>query len=317
MKVLVTGSNGFLGKAVVKALDARPDVQVLATGRQATDSTVRLDVTEDAAIQTRILQGVDGVVHCAVGNADVAITGTRNLLDACRKAGVRRVVLISSIAVYGDAAGCVSEDTPRIKGAWSNYAGRKAMAEELAEGFPELEIVTLRPAIIYGPNSPLWVTDLERRIRSGYWGEFGAAGAGSCNLVYVDDVARAVEAALVVPSAAGQTFNITGPACITWNNWFQKVADLMGYGPLRHIPPPVLYGWILAALPFKALRKLFRMDVFAWVSAAPALSELVLFRRKAVYTADKAKAVMNWSARMTLDEGLATIGRSKAEATGT
>ncbi|MFW7266623.1 NAD-dependent epimerase/dehydratase family protein [Gluconacetobacter sp. Hr-1-5] len=307
MKVLVTGSNGFLGKAVVNILGARPDMQVLATARQPNDNTLRLDVTEDAAMQARILHDVDCVVHCAVGGADVVIAGTRKLLEACRIAGVRRVVLISSVSVYGGADGSVSEAAPRIKGTWSNYAGWKAMAEEVAEGFPALEIVILRPTIIYGPDSPLWVTDLERRIRSGYWGDFGSAGAGSCNLVHVDDVAAAVEAALVVRAAAGQVFNINGPDCISWNSWFQKVANLIGYGPLRHIALPVLYGRVLVALPFKLIRKLLRTDRFAWVRGAPAISELALFKRKVFYPTDKANEVMNWSARITLEDGLATI----------
>ncbi|MFS3135430.1 NAD-dependent epimerase/dehydratase family protein [Gluconacetobacter sacchari] len=312
MKVLVTGSNGFLGKAVVRTLAARPDMRILATARQLSDRTARLDITEDAAVQADILRGVDGVVHCAAGGADVVIDGTRKLLEACQMAGVRRVVLISSISVYGGAAGCVSEATPRIKGTRSNYAGWKAMAEEASEGFPGVEIVILRPTIIYGPDSPLWVTGLERRILGGYWGEFGALGDGSCNLVHVDDVAGAVEAALVVRSAAGHVFNVNGPDCVSWNSWFQKMADLVGYGPLRHITPPVLYGRVLVALPFKALRKLLRSDRFAWVSGAPALSELALFRRKVFYPTDKAKAILNWSAHMTLADGLATIGHSRA-----
>ncbi|GBR06461.1 hypothetical protein GLI01_14750 [Gluconacetobacter liquefaciens] len=313
MKVLVTGSNGFLGKAVVKFLTGRLDMQVLATARQTNDSTVRLDVTEDAAMQARILYDVGSVVHCAVGGADVVIAGTRKLLEACCIAGVRRVVLISSVSVYGGADGSVSEATPRIKGTWSNYASWKAMAEEVAEGFPALEIVILRPTIIYGPNSPLWVTDLERRIRSGYWGNFGSAAAGSCNLVHVDDVASAVEAALVVRAAAGHVFNINGPDCISWNDWFQRVANLIGYGPLRHITLPVLYGRVLVALPFKLIRKLLRTDRFAWVRGAPAISELALFKRTVFYRTDKAKEIMNWSARITLEDGLATIGQSKAK----
>ncbi len=308
MKVLVTGGNGFLGKAVVKNLDARPDMQVLATSRRPNDSMARLDVTEDAAVQARILRGVDCVVHCAVGGADVVIAGTRKLLEACSMTGVRRIVLISSVSVYGGADGRVSEATPRIKGTRWNYAGWKAMAEEVAEGFPALEIVILRPTIIYGPNSPLWVTDLERRIRSGYWGDFGSAAAGSCNLVHVDDVASAVAAALVARAATGHVFNINGPECISWNNWFQRVADLIGYGPLRHIALPVLYGRVLVALPFKLLRRLLRTNRFAWVRGAPAISELALFKRKVFYPTDQAKEIMNWSARITLQDGLATIG---------
>lgn len=308
MKVLVTGSNGFLGKAVVKILGGRPDMQVLATARQPSDSMSRLDVTADAAMQARILHDVECVVHCATGGAEVVITGTRKLLEACRMAGVRRVVLISSVSVYGGADGCVSEETPRIKGAWSNYAGWKAMAEEVAEGFPSLEIVILRPTIIYGPDSPLWITDLEHRIRSGYWGDFGSAGTGSCNLVHVDDVAAAVEAALVAHAAAGHVFNINGPDCISWNSWFQIVANLIGYGSLHHIALPVLYGRVLVALPFKFVRKLLRTGRFAWVRGAPAFSELALFKRKVSYPTEKAKEIMNWSARITLEDGLATIG---------
>ncbi|MCP1220300.1 NAD(P)-dependent oxidoreductase [Acetobacter orientalis] len=311
MKVLITGGNGFLGREVAKTLRAQAGMHVLVTARTPREtSDIMLDVTSDIATVACLLKGVECVAHCVAGNEDTTIRGTHNLLEACKLAHVKRIVLISSIAVYGSATGVVNEKSPRLQGGRRNYATWKAKVEEISQTYADIEIVILRPTIIYGPDSPLWVSGIKRRIQTGYWGTFGAAGEGSCNLVHVTDVAEAVKAALIAPDVSGQVFNINGPSVISWNAWFQTIADVMQYGMLPNIPEMTLWVRTVLSLPFKLVRKVSGITLFKWVDAAPALSELTLFRLKAFYPTDRAKIMLNWSARISLQEGLATLSHS-------
>lgn len=312
MKVLITGGTGFLGRAVAKTLCAQADMQVCITARRPTSNTVhQLDVLAEVAALTKALRGVQGVAHCVAGNEETTLKGTQNLLEACSLAKVQRVVLISSIAVYGQATGLVNEESPCVPAGRHNYASWKVQVEEMSRHYSGLEVVILRPTIIYGPDSPLWVTGIERRIKTGYWGTFAAAGMGSCNLVHVDDVAEAVRKALITPSINGQIFNINGPTQVTWNEWFQKIADIMGYGVLPVIAPKLLHMRTLLALPFKAIRKITGIRAFQWVEAVPAFSELRLFRLKAVYSTNKAERALNWKPQISLHDGLKTLSPLK------
>ncbi|MCB0022691.1 MAG: NAD-dependent epimerase/dehydratase family protein, partial [Caldilinea sp.] len=147
MNILVTGGAGFIGSHTVDAaLAAGHSVRVLddlSTGTAANlpDSAELLtgDVTDLAAVE-QALQGCDAVIHLAAlvsvpqslqepaNTYHVNTTGTVGLLEAARQAGVRRAVLASTCAVYGDLPGRKSEDSlvqPLVP-----YAASKRMAEQ-------------------------------------------------------------------------------------------------------------------------------------------------------------------------------------------
>ena len=309
--VLVTGAAGFVGSAVVRVLQAQPGVQVRAGSRRGAGVAgapgVRLDVLDPATLRPA-LQDVDAVVHCAVGDARTTVAGTQGVLDAASGAGVRRMVHLSSIAVYGAATGRLDEAAPLIPaGRGTTYAEWKVLAEQACAG-SGVEVVRLRPTIIYGPGSTLWVETVARRIQGGHWGTFGPAGAGTCNPVHVDDVARAAAAALDAPEAGGMAFNIDGGTPMAWNDWFSQVAAAMGASPLLALPPGTLRRRSLASLPFKAVAGLLppvRRMLGGMLLAAPAASEVALFARAATYPADRARTRLGWSPAVPLVDGLA------------
>jgi nucleoside-diphosphate-sugar epimerase len=313
-QMLVTGAGGFIGGAVARALAAQPGLVVRGATRDgralgAGITPCRLDV-RDATTLEAALTGVDAVVHCAVGDRETTVEGTRTLLRVARASGVRRVVHLSSVSVYGDASGAVDEATPLVSSEGEGYAHWKSAAEAIcrAAALTGLEIVMLRPAIVYGPGSRLWITLPAERIASGVWGGLGEAGRGTCNPVHVRDLAEACRAAIHAPvDEAGEAFNIAGATTLSWASWYDRLAKGLGRPALRDLPPAVWRRRALAGLPFKALARVlpaagrvFRRQILA----SPARIELALFALQATYPAAKAAAKLGWYERIGLDEGL-------------
>ncbi len=301
--VLVTGAAGFIGGHVLRHLSGDPGLAVLAATRDGRHGSRRLDLCDTGGMGAA-LEGVTAVVHCAVGGRAVTVDGTAALLRTAVAAGVRRVVHLSSVAVYGPATGVVREDAAFTAGG-SGYAAWKVAAERACLAATGVETVRLRPAIVYGPGGTLWVSQMARRIRSGRWGVFGSAGDGLCNLVHVSDVAAVVAAALRTPAAAGAAFNVNGPEAITWNAWFERLAAAIGAGSLPTVSPLALRARSVAALPLKALARLRPGLAADWLLGAPAASERTLFALPARYPTDAARRVMGWSPAVGIDEGLA------------
>lgn len=298
--VLVTGSAGFIGGHVLRRLGA----QAIGATRDGRGGTRRLDLTDPASMPAA-LAGIDAVVHCAVGNQAVTVDGTRALLEAAASSGVRRFVHLSSMAVYGEAEGRVGEDTPMVAAGQNDYAGWKADAERACLALGSLQIVRLRPTIVYGPGGAYWLDSIVRRIRSGRWGVFGAAADGTCNLVHVDDVADAIVAALDAPGAPGRAFNVNGPESVSWNAYFERLAQAMGQQKLQAVSPLALQLRLAASLPLKVLGKLRPGLADHWLQGVPGRSELGLLRRRATYPVDAALAGLGWAPRVRIGEGLA------------
>jgi len=235
MNFLITGAAGFLGSALANRL-AREGHQVrglddLSTGDpQALSPDVlftRGDVNDRPKLWT-LLQDVDCVYHLAARvsvpesvlypreyNA-VNVGGTVSLMEAMRDVGVRRVVLISSGAVYGDRdEQPLSEDTPPRP--HSPYAVSKLSAEYYVRTIGDLwgiETVCLRVFNAYGPGQHLPASHppvipyfLRQAVRSGTLVVHGD-GAQTRDYVFVDDVVRCMLAAATAPGINHTVVNV-------------------------------------------------------------------------------------------------------------
>lgn len=300
--VLVTGAGGFIGSAVARALSGQ--TEVIAATRDGRNRTRQLDLREGATLEER-LTGAGAIVHCAVGDRQVTVDGTRRLLEAAARAGVRRVVHLSSVAVYGAAEGEVGEDTAMVSPGVGGYAGWKAAAELACLQAQGLEVVRLRPSIVYGPGSKLWVDGLARRIRSGRWGVFGEQGEGFCNLVHVRDVANAVVRAISAKDAPGRALNVNGSGRLTWNEWFVAFGRTIEAPELRDISPLRLRLRVATSLPVKAIARISPNFAADWRLGAPARSELALFALRAHYPTGAARDVLGWEPVIGWQDGLA------------
>ena len=174
MKYLITGGAGFIGSHIARALlEQGADVRVLdnfSSGKRENLTGLNVEILEgdlrDASAVTRAVQGVEVIFHEAAFVSvpesmekpqeclDVNVTGTSMLFEAARKAGVGRVVIASSAAVYGDSdAMPLVENTPLKQ--LSPYAVSKRIDEMYAELFTNqfgLEVAALRYFNVYGPR---------------------------------------------------------------------------------------------------------------------------------------------------------------------
>jgi nucleoside-diphosphate-sugar epimerase len=171
--VVVTGAGGFIGTAVVKAMLRHgasvralmgPPGQTVSAAPEGV-LTAFCDIT-DASVVRELVEGSDAVVHLAgpasvresfekaTEYARVHVGGTATVLDACREAGIRRLVYISSAEVYGRPETELVNEHQRLE-ARSPYGAAKIGAEKLVEASTlntGIEAAILRPFSIYGPG---------------------------------------------------------------------------------------------------------------------------------------------------------------------
>ena len=308
--VAITGAGGSLGKALAKRL-LEDGHRVKALVRKEDDARqlrrlgaepVSGDVRESAALE-ELVEDCRLVFHLAAWMGTpfdeelaraVNVGGTEKVVTGSGRAGVGRVVLASSIAVYGPVQkGVVTEESP-TRSVGDLYGDTKIEGEKAARREAEragVELAILRPTMIYGPESPSWTEIPFDSISKGLPVVIGT-GEDLADPVFVEDVARAFELAAFVPEAAGETFNVgAGPA--TWNEFLGFYARMVGKS-LRRIPAPLARSGARAAE--KAQRAVGRRP--------PVVSEMVgVMTSRASFSHGKASRVLGFQSGVYAGEG--------------
>jgi len=307
MKYLVTGGAGFIGSHIVSALlEQGATVRVLdnfSTGKRENIEaltrqfgTSQLEVLEgdirDASRVGEAVHGIDILFHEAAFVSvpqsmeepqecfDVNLTGTSLLFDAARKVGVRRAVIASSAAVYGESEAMpLVEETPLQQK--SPYAVSKRVNEMYAELFTNefgFEVVALRYFNVYGPRQrpdsmyAAAVPIFARRLLDGKPITVFGDGGQTRDLINVRDIVRANIVASGHPDAAGKIFNIC-------RGIETRILDLLD----------VLYGMFPNAPKHEF--------------APPRAGDLY----RSVGSPQKATDVMGFKAQVTLEDGLKEV----------
>ncbi len=276
--VLVTGASGAVGPCVVDALYSA-GYQVRAFALDALPAgafpggvqTLIGDVTDPAAVQTA-MHGVDAVVHLAallhIVNPPpelrakyerINVGGTATVVAAAIKAGVKRVLLASTIAVYGPSNGQIlNEDAAPHPDTF--YAQTKLAAEKIvltakrADGQPLGTV--LRFGAVYGTRIK---GNYERLMQSLARGRFIPLGAGQNRrtLVYDKDLACAVVLAVQHPAAAGKIYNVTDGQFHTLNEIIAAICAALERQPPR-LSIPIGLARVLAGMLEDAMRLIGR-----------------------------------------------------------
>ena len=263
MKILVTGGGGFVGGYIVERLLARgyavrsigrsPQPELVAKGVEV----VCGDLTDATAVSAAC-EGVDAVFHVAA-RAGVwgswesfygpNVIGTRNVLSACRKWQVKRLVYTStpSVVFNGDSIRGGDESLPYGKNWLCHYAETKALAEQeaLAANSEKLQVVALRPHLIFGPGDPHLLPRVVESVKAGRLRIVGD-GSAKVDVSYVGNVADAhLDAfdALERGKGAGQAYFISQGEPVDLWPWLNSILEGLGQPPLtQKIPLPLAYG---------------------------------------------------------------------------
>jgi nucleoside-diphosphate-sugar epimerase len=269
---LVTGGGGFLGGAVVRRLVARGDrVRSLSRNRYPALDALgveqhQADVADADAVSAAVA-GCDVVFHVAATAgvwgryADyhrANVTGTENVLAACRKHGVRRLVYTSSPSVVFDGRDMenADESAPYPTRYHAHYPKTKAIAERLvlAANGPELATVALRPHLIWGPGDNHLVPRILARGRARRLRRIGRVDK-LIDATYIDNAAAAhvLAADRLAPgsAAAGKAYFISNGEPIPLWNLVNAILAAGGVPPVtRSVPTWAAYaaGWILEVI---------------------------------------------------------------------
>lgn len=319
MKALVTGGGGFLGWAVVRLLLQRGDA-VRSLTRSAYPWLDELGVEQtlgdlaDAEAVERAVQGCDIVFHTAAKagvwgrysdyyNTNVA--GTQNVMAACRKLGVHRLVYTSTPSVVhggGDIeGGNESLPYPRHYDAWYPYT--KAVAEKavLAANGPDLATVALRPHLIWGPSDPHLIPRILARARAGRLRRIGSRPI-QVDATYSDNAAdahlMAADKLAVGSPVAGKVYFISNDEPVELWPFIDRILAAARMPPLTRTVP----AW-QARLAGRVLEGLY------WALRLPGEPPMTHFVASQLSTAhwydiSAARRDLGYQPKVSMEEGL-------------
>jgi nucleoside-diphosphate-sugar epimerase len=307
MKVLVTGANGFVGRAVCRCLTERGHGP-LAVVRRATGLSGEIVIANaiGEADWPAVLTDCEAVVHLAARahvmreeSPDplqvfraVNTGGTLRLAQQAAACGVRRFVFVSSIGVTGNATqghAFTENDVPAPHDA---YAVSKLEAEQSLQAVAgAMEWVIVRPPLVYGPGAPGNFARLLKLARTGLPLPLGAV-RNRRSFIALDNLADFIVTCCEHPAAANQTFLVADGEDVSTTELLRRIAAACGK-KAHLLPVPV--SWL------------------RWAARAlghPAVAQRLL--DSLVVDSSKARRLLSWSPPITMDEQLERLSRCDA-----
>ena len=316
MKVLVTGGTGFVGAHLVRRLLSRGhQVTSLDKNPGLFDDELRSggatllsgSVTEPGDV-SKAMTGSELVFHLAspFGDImqpdpvywDIEVSGTRNVLEAAARLGVRRVVHCSTQGVHGIIENPPGDEdspmAPRDYYCYSKVEGEKVVHEYLARG---MDIVIVRPTSVYGPGDIRGWLKLYQMVSRGWFLMIGS-GKTLNHPVYVENLVDLFELAAESPNAKGRIYLAGDEEPVTLNNLVRSVGQALGTDVRIIRFPSYQAAWYGASL-IEAVSKTLgiRPPVFR--------RRLSWFKTNRAFRIDRAKNELGYQPRIGLREGLA------------
>jgi predicted dehydrogenase/nucleoside-diphosphate-sugar epimerase len=309
---LVTGASGKLGSAIVARLLAEGRT-VRALVRRIPERPIegvdyRFGLLGEPEAVDAAVAGAERVIHAGAAmsggwpeHLGSTVVGTRNVVDACRRHGVRQLVHVSSLSVVdwagADGDGPISEASalePRAdeRGAYTRgkLEAERIVTEAAADGLP---CVILRPGQLFGGGIPLLNGSVARRAGS-RWVILGD-GALPLPLVYMDDAVDAIMAAVERDLTGGEVIQVVDPARLTQ----EEVLDLAdGEDKRMRVPRQVVF----------ALGKLSEYPLGALGVQSPvALYRLRSALARVEFESRSAEEKLGWRPRVGVHEGIRRV----------
>jgi UDP-glucose 4-epimerase len=309
--VLVTGVSGFIGTHLARRLQ-RAGWPVRGTGRRIRETTADLDYVAVGELSGATewgpaLANVDTVIHLASAAHEVRpreaahyqtviVDGTRRLAEQAVACGVRRLVYVSSIKAVAESTTTApltqsTDPMPR-----DIYGSCKLQAEQAiisAAAQSDLEVVIVRPPLVYGPGVRGNFLSLLRLAGKGLPLPLGSV-SNARSLVYVDNLCDLLEVCVVDPSAVGKALFVSDDQDVSTPDLIRMIAALLGC-KARLIPVPMV------------MLKTLAMATGQWSSVRKLCGSLQV-------DVQETQRLVNWSPSVSLQQGLArTVDWYKAQ----
>jgi nucleoside-diphosphate-sugar epimerase len=315
--IAITGIGGFIGARMieratelgmkVKGLDAAP--AAADTARRLGADVVVGDVNDGDAV-ARASRGADVMFHTAAiveedGDMSlyrrVNVDGTRTVAEISQREGVRQFVQLSSVMVYGFTyPRFVAEDGP-FRGEGNPYCETKLESDRVAlekHAPGTFDVTVIRAGDVYGARSRPWVLRPLALMRKRIFFLIDG-GRGTMNHVHVDNLLDAVFLSLE-KRIAGQAFNVTDGADTTFADYFTRLARMIGREKLPSAPGSLVRGGF-------ALAGRVGAKIGVRLPVSPAAVDFVC--RPYPYGIERAREVLGYRPRITLDQGMAGVER--------
>lgn len=322
MQILVTGATSMIGRKTAEELLVRGHkVQILQRGDSSLDVPMfRGDIRDAAAVRDAIA-GCDVVIHAAakvglVGSFtdfhDINVVGTQNVMNAAVAAGARGVVYVSSPSVsYSTTPVLGAVSPPARDDVLGYYSQTKSVAERAVLSDARIAAVALRPHLVWGPGDTQLVGRIVERAKQRRLALVNR-GKAVVDSTYIDNVSDALVAAA---ERIGVQDNLRGRALVVSNGEPRTVASLVesictaagvAYAP-RNI------GLGAAVRLGKVLETVFKLRPHA----EPPLTAFTAYQLGISHWFDitETKELLQWSPRISLDEGFALLAQSFASPT--
>jgi nucleoside-diphosphate-sugar epimerase len=257
MKVLLTGANGFVGSAISEAL-IRHGHGVVATTRHKFAKAIPVGPIDRQTDWSFAMTGCDAVVHTAArvhqlhddasdrlaAFRAVNVEGTLQLARQANEAGVRRLILVSSVKVLGEATAPGQSfrhgdpSAPLDPYAISKHEAEVGLNEFAASN--GMQVVIVRPPLIYGPGVRANFAAMMRAVQRGLPLPLGAVTHNRRSLVALDNLVDLLITCINHPAAANQTFLVSDGEDLSTTDLLRRMGQAMGK-PARLLPvPPAL-----------------------------------------------------------------------------
>jgi len=238
---VVTGASGFIGTRLVEMLHERGrPTTAIARRPQSCSRMARVpvdlrlaDITSTGSLDPVFREGGNTLYHCAVASGskqvvwDTIVKGTQNVLEAAEKHGFRRAIVFSSMLAYGDPPGFgVVDESCNFRPSDMEYAKAKYAMEEQCRTFAaksKLEVVILEPTCVFGPFGKDFGTAHLDSVLDETFVLFNG-GAGSANLIFVDNLVDAAIHSADIKCASGMKFILNEEEdIIEWREYFSEL----------------------------------------------------------------------------------------------